>query len=139
MFGHGGSGKTTLVDAMCYVAGTTTRKGDVEKGNALTDFTPEETDHKISINLGVAHARWNGAKINLIDTPGYLDFHGEVMAGLRVADGGLCVVDAVHGVEVGTERTWAACEERGVPRKILGTRMVRENASVRQTLQQIKR
>ncbi|MCG8467573.1 MAG: elongation factor G [Gemmatimonadetes bacterium] len=138
VFGHGGCGKTTLVDSMCYVAGSTNRKGEIDKGNTLTDFTPEETDHKISINLGVAHANWQGAKINLIDTPGYLDFLGEVMAGLRVADSGICVMDAVHGVEVGTERTWAAADEQGLPRMIFVSMMDRDNASFRETFTQIK-
>ncbi len=138
VFGHGGCGKTTLVDAMCFVAGSTNRKGDVQKGNALTDFTPEETQHQISINLGVAHARWKGTKINLIDTPGYLDFFGEVKAGMRVADGGICVVDAVSGVEVGTERTWAASEEAGIPRMIFVSMMDRDNASFRKTFAQIQ-
>jgi len=137
-FGHGGSGKTTLVDATCYVAGMTKRRGDVEKGTALTDFTAEETDHKFSINLGVAHARWKGAKINLIDTPGYLDFLGEVVAGVRVADGGVCVVDAVSGVEVGTERTWAACAARGLPRMVFVSMMDRDNASFRRTFAEIQ-
>ncbi|MDH3734429.1 MAG: elongation factor G [Gemmatimonadota bacterium] len=138
IFGHGGSGKTTLVDSMCYVAGMTNRKGDVEKGNALTDFTAEEVEHKFSINLGVANVVWNGVKINLIDTPGYLDFLGEVMAGVRVADSGICVVDAVSGVEVGTERTWAACETRALPRMIFVSMMDRDNASFRRTFAQIQ-
>ena len=138
LFGHGGSGKTTLTDAMCHIAGTTTRKGDVEKGNAITDFTPEETQHKISINLSVAYAKWQGAKINLIDTPGYLDFFGDVAAGLRVADGGLCVIDAASGVEVGTERTWAACEKRGIPRMVFISMMDRDNASFRKTFKQVQ-
>lgn len=138
VFGHGGSGKTTLVDSMCYVAGMTNRKGEVEKGSALTDFTAEEVEHKFSVNLAVAHAVWKGAKINLIDTPGYLDFLGEVMAGVRVADSGVCVIDAVSGVEVGTERTWAACESRGLPRMIFVSMMDRDNASFRRTFAQIQ-
>ena len=134
VFGHGGCGKTSLVDSMCYVAGNTNRKGDIDKGSALTDFTAEEIAHKISINLGVAHARW---KVNLIDTPGYLDFFGEVMAGMRVADSGLCVIDAVHGVEVGTERTWAAADFQGLPRMIFVSLMDRDNANFQKTFQQI--
>ncbi|MFV1986932.1 MAG: elongation factor G [Gemmatimonadota bacterium] len=138
VFGHGGSGKTTLVDSMCYVAGMTKRKGEVEKGSALTDFTAEEIEHKFSINVSVAHAVWQGAKINLIDTPGYLDFLGEVMAGVRVADSGVCVVDAVSGVEVGTERTWEACAARGIPRMIFVSMMDRDNASFRRTFAEIQ-
>ena len=125
LFGHGGAGKTTLVDAMCYVAGGTNRKGDVQKGNALTDFTPEETGHGISINLAVAHAEWNETRVNLIDTPGYLDFLGEVVAGMRAADAGLCVVDAISGVEVGTEKTWAAADDAGLPRAVFVSMMDR--------------
>ncbi len=138
VFGHGGSGKTTLTDAICYIAGTTNRKGSVDKGNAITDFTPEEISHGISINLAVAHARWMGAKLNLIDTPGYLDFLGEVMAGVRVADGGLAVVDAVSGVQVGTQRSWAACEARNLPRMVFVTMMDRENADFQKTFRGIR-
>ncbi len=138
LVGHGGSGKTTLADAICYTAGATNRKGSVQAGNALTDFTPEETSHGISINLSVAHARWKGAKLNLIDTPGYLDFFGEVAAGVRVADGALVVVDAPTGVAVGTERTWAICETRGIPRILFVSMMDRENASFEDTYEAIK-
>lgn len=138
VFGHGGAGKTTLVDSICYVSRMTNRKGEVERGNALTDFTPEEIEHGFSINLAVAHAVWKGTKINLIDTPGYLDFLGEVMAGVRVADGGLCVIDAVSGVEVGTERTWEACAARGLPRMIFVSLMDRDNASFRRTFAEIQ-
>ncbi len=136
--GHGASGKTTLVDAMCYIAGSSNRKGSVEAGNALTDFTPEETSHGHSINLAVATAPWMGTKLNLIDTPGYLDFFGEAQAGIRVADGALVVVDAAGGVQVGTDRVWRSCQERGLPRLIFVSGMDRENASFEQTFQQIK-
>ncbi|WP_420633720.1 elongation factor G [Candidatus Palauibacter sp.] len=138
LFGHGGAGKTTLVDAMCYVADDTSRKGDVQKGSALTDFTPEETGHGISINLGVAHACWNDARVNLIDTPGYLDFLGEVMAGIRVADAGICVIDAISGVEVGTEKTWAAARAAGLPRAVFVSMMDRDNADFGNTVDQIR-
>lgn len=137
LLGHGGSGKTTLTDAICYIAGTTSRRGSVENGSAHTDFTDEETDHGISINLAVARAPWMGTKLNLIDTPGYLDFFGEVQAGLRVADGALVVVGATDGVEVGTERVWTAAGERGVPRMIFVSMMDRDNASFEKTYEQI--
>jgi elongation factor G len=138
VFGHGGSGKTTLTDAVCYIAGATTRKGSVERGNALTDFTQEELSHGISINLAVGHAEWMGTKLNLIDTPGYLDFFGEVMCGVRVADGGLAVVDAVSRVQVGTERAWAACDARDLPRIVFISMMDRENADFEKTFQNIR-
>jgi len=138
VLGHGGSGKTTLVDAMCFIAGSTTRRGSVENGTAHTDFTPEENAHGISINLAVARAEWLGKKINLIDTPGYLDFFGEVEAGVRVADGGLIVVSATNGVEVGTERVWSACARRSLPRMIFVSMMDRENADFEKCFEQIR-
>ncbi len=138
LLGHGGSGKTTLADAMCYIAGSTTRRGSVENGTAHTDFTPEENDHGISINLAMGRAEWTGTKINLIDTPGYLDFFGEVEAGVRVADGGLVVVSATNGVEVGTERVWSACEQRSLPRMLFVSMMDRENASFEKAFGQIR-
>ncbi len=137
--GHGASGKTTLVDAIAYIAGSVGRKGSVEGGNALTDFTPEEIQHGHSINLAVATAHWMGAKLNLIDTPGYLDFFGEVKAGVRVADGAVVVVDAVNRVQVGTVRAWRACEERGLPRILFVSAMDRDTASFERTFEQIKK
>ncbi len=138
LLGHGGSGKTTLTDAICYIAGSTNRRGSVESGTAHTDFTEEETRHGISINLTVARAEWMGTKLNLIDTPGYLDFFGEVQAGLRVADSALIVVSATDGVEVGTERVWGAAGDRGLPRMVFVSMMDRENASFSKAFQQIK-
>ncbi|HEM46534.1 MAG TPA: elongation factor G, partial [Alphaproteobacteria bacterium] len=138
LLGHGGSGKTTLVDAMCYIAGTTNRRGSVENGTAHTDYTEEETAHGVSINVAVARAEWMGAKLNLIDTPGYLDFFGEVQAGVRVADGALVVVSATDGVEVGTERVWEAAAERGIPRMLFVSMIDRDNASFDKAYQQIK-
>jgi elongation factor G len=138
LLGHGGSGKTTLTDALCYIAGTTSRRGQVEAGTAHTDFTQEEIDHGISINLAVARAEWMDTKLNLIDTPGYLDFFGEVMAGVRVADGALVVVGATSGVEVGTERCWRAAEARGIPRMVFISMMDRENANFDKAFQQVR-
>jgi elongation factor G len=138
LVGHGGSGKTTLVDAICYIAGTTGRRGSVENGTAHTDYTDEETAHGISINLSVARAEWMGTKLNLIDTPGYLDFFGEVEAAMRVADGALVVVSATDGVEVGTERVWSTASARGVPRMLFVGMMDRDNASFEKTFEQIR-
>ena len=138
LLGHGGSGKTTLTDALCYIAGSTSRRGQVENGTSHTDFTQEEIDHGISINLTVARAEWLDTKLNLIDTPGYLDFFGEVEAGVRVADGALVVVGATSGVEVGTERCWRAAERRGIPRMVFISMMDRENASFDKAFQQVR-
>ncbi len=136
--GHGGAGKTTLVDSMAYIGGATRRRGHVERGNALTDFTPEETDHGISINLAVAPVPWKGVKLNLIDTPGFTDFFGEVTAAVRVVDGALVVINAQDGVEIGTEKAWEFCEGRGIPRLVFISMMGRENASFEDVFKQVK-
>src|SRR5499425_319686 len=113
--GHGASGKTSLVDALAFVSGSSKRHGAVKDGTALTDTSAEEVERGYSINLGCAFAEWQGAKINLIDTPGYLDFHGDAVAGLAAADGALCVVSATAGVEVGTEKMFHEAVSRADP------------------------
>src|SRR4051812_7537415 len=113
--GHGASGKTSLVDALAFVSGSSKRHGSVRDGTALTDYAAEEIDRRFSINLGCAYAEWMGTKINLIDTPGYLDFHGEAVAGLAAADGALCVISATAGVETGTELMFREAVDRKDP------------------------
>jgi len=138
VIGHGGSGKTTLVNAMAWLAGSCGRMGSVEDGNALTDFTPDEVEHQISINLALAWAEFMDAKINLIDTPGYLDFSGEVKAGLRVADAACMVVNAVAGVEVGTERVWEYASGENLPRIVFVGMMDKEHADFESVYRQIR-
>ena len=138
VIGHGGSGKTTLVNAMAWLAGSCTRMGSVEDGNALTDFTPDEIEHQISINLALAYAEYMDTRINLIDTPGYLDFAGEVKAGLRVADAACLVVNAVAGVEVGTERVWEYAAAENLPRLIFVSMMDKEHADFQSVYRQIR-
>ena len=136
--GHGGTGKTTLVDAICFAAGATDRKGSVTEGTAISDFSPEEKEHGISLSIAVAHAPWQGTKLNLIDTPGYLDFAGEAKAGVRVADGGVILVDATSGVLIGTENVWGYGEERGIPRIFVMTMLDKDAANFESTLSEIK-
>jgi elongation factor G len=136
--GHGASGKTSLVDALAFVAGSSTRHGRVEDGTALTDYTPDEIDRQYSINLALAHAEWNKVKINLIDTPGYLDFMGDAMAGVYAADAALVVVGATSGVEVGTEKVWEFAEERGIPRLFFMSLLDKEHADFEKVYQDIK-
>jgi elongation factor G len=136
--GHGGSGKTTLVDACCFTSGTSKRQGSVDDGTALTMFTPEETGHGISMNVSVAHAAWMESKINFVDTPGYLDFLGETRAGIRVADGALVCLSAVNGVEVGTERVWELIQERGLPAILFVSMMDRQNADFERVYQDVR-
>jgi elongation factor G len=136
--GHGGSGKTTLIDACCHTSGASRRHGSSAEGTALTMFTPEEISHGISMNVSVAYATWDDAKVNFVDTPGYLDFLGETKAGIRVADGALVCVSAVNGVEVGTERVWELVQERHLPAFFFVTMMDRANADFERVYQDVK-
>ncbi len=136
--GHGASGKTSLVDALAFVAGSSSRHGRVEDGTALTDYTPDEIERQYSINLALAHAEWNKVKINLIDTPGYLDFIGDAMAGVYAADAALLVVSAAAGVEVGTEKVWEFAEARGIPRMFFLSLLDKEHADFEKVYRDIK-
>ena len=128
VLGHGGSGKTTLVDALCFATGTSRRHGSVKDGTALTMYTEEEVGHGISIQCSAAFADFHGVKVNLLDTPGYLDFAGDAIAATRVADGAVIALGATTGVEVGTEKVWEYCEPRGIPRLFFVSMMDKENA-----------
>ena len=136
--GHGGSGKTSLVDALAFVSGTSKRHGSVGDGTALTDTAPEEVERGFSINLGCAHAEWMDSKINLLDTPGFADFQGDAIAGLAAADGALCVIGATAGVEVGTERMFREAVARRDPVLFVVTMMDKEHANFDAIYQQIK-
>jgi elongation factor G len=136
--GHGGSGKTSLVDALAFVSGSSKRHGSIADGTTLTDTAPEEIERGYSINLGCAHAEWMGAKINLLDTPGFLDFQGEAIGGLAAADGALCVIGATTGVEVGTERMFREAVDRRDPVLFVVTMMDKEHADFDAIYQQVK-
>jgi elongation factor G len=136
--GHGASGKTSLVDALAFVAGSSKRHGSVKDGTALTDYTADEIERKYSINLALAVAEWMDVKLNLIDTPGYLDFTGEALAGVWAADGAVVVVSATAGVEVGTEKVWDYCEQRALPRMFFVSLMDKEHADFEKVFTSIK-
>ena len=138
MLGHGGAGKTTLIDALCYTAGSSRRKGNVTEGNALTMYTPEEASHGISLQCTPAFCEYDGAKINLLDTPGFMDFVGETLAAIRVADSAVIVVGATSGVEVGTETVWEYADDRGIPRFFFISMMDRDHASFERVFLDIK-
>ena len=138
VLGHGGSGKTTLIDAVCFAAGTSRRKGNVGAGTALTMTTPEETGHGMSMQLTVAHAIREGTKVNLLDTPGYMDFVGDATAAARVADAALVTVSATSGVEVGTEMVWQLCDDRELPRMIFMSMMDKMHANFGKVLNEIR-
>ena len=139
VLGHGGSGKSTLVDALAFATGTTRRHGSVKDGTALTMYTEEEIAHGVSIQCSAAHADWHGVKVNLLDTPGYLDFTGEAIAAARVADGAVIVLGATTGVEVGTEKVWEYCEPRGIPRLFFVSMMDKEHADFDKACEEIRR
>ncbi len=136
--GHSGAGKTTLAEALLYRAGAIGRIGTVEAGTTVTDSDPEEHDRQMSITMGMAPFEWRGHKINLIDTPGYADFAGDVHAALRVTDLAVFVVSAVEGVEVQTEYAWRIAEQLGVPRMIFINKLDKERASFERTLTELK-
>jgi elongation factor G len=138
VLGHGGSGKTTLIDALCFSTSTSRRHGSVKDGSALTMYSEEEIAHGISMQTAAAFADWNGIKVNLLDTPGYLDFTGEAIAATRVADGAVVVLGATTGVEVGTEKVWDYSVARGIPRLFFISMMDKEHANFEKSLTEIR-
>ena len=138
LVGHSGSGKTTLAEALLYRAGRISRLGRVEDGSTVMDYDPEEHKRGMSLSLSYAPFEWKGHKINLLDTPGYADFLGDLHAAMRVADLAVFVVSAVEGVEVGTERAWRIAEQLGVPRMIFINKLDKERSSFQRTLDQLR-
>ena len=138
VLGHGGSGKTTLTEALLFKTGVTTRVGRVEDGTTTSDWDPEEQRRGLSINLSVIPIEFENMKLNLIDTPGYLDFAGEQISALQVAEAGLVLVDAVAGTEVGTELAWDNLNEQKKPRIIFVNKMERENANFQRVIESLR-
>lgn len=139
LISHVGAGKTSLVDAALFDSGAATRQGRVDDGTSISDYDPDELKRHMSLNVKVLPVEWKNQKINLIDTPGYADFVGEVKAGLRVAEAALVVVTAEKGVEVGTELTWQYADERNLPRMVLINKLDRENTSFEQALDSLRK
>ena len=137
LLGHGSCGKTTLVEAMAYTTGITKRQGKVEEGNTISDYDKEEVKRLFSINASVVPILWEDTKINILDTPGYFDFVGEVEEAVAVADAAVIVVAAKAGVEVGTVKAWELCEKLNLPRIFFVTDMDDDNASYRQVIEQL--
>ena len=128
VLGHQGAGKTTIVEALAFATGKTTRIGRVEDGNTVSDFDPEEHHRGLSVNTSVISLEHGDVRINLLDAPGYADFIGEAVAAASVADAAILVVDAASGVQVGTEVAWRMAGKRGIPRVVAVARLDRENA-----------
>ncbi len=135
---HGGAGKTSLVDAALYDAGAGARQGRVDEGSSVSDYDPDEQKRRMSINLTPLPLEWRDTKITFLDTPGYADFVGEVMAGLRVADAAVLVVSAEKGVEVGAELVWGYADEHDLPRLIFVNKLDRENTSYDRALDSLR-
>ncbi len=138
LVGHAGSGKTTLAEAMLYRAGTVPRAGRVEDGTTVMDYDDEAKKRGMSLSLSLAPFEWKDHKINLIDTPGYPDFVGDVYSALRIADLAVFVVSAVDGVEVQTEEYWQLSNRMNVPRMIFINKLDQERASFERTLDQLR-
>lgn len=137
LFGHGGSGKTTLAEGMLYAAGAITRMGDVEQGNTTTDFDEDEIKRKISINSALASVQWKGMNLSCLDTPGYMDFVGDAISAVRVVDNACFVISGVDGVEVQTEIMWERAADVNLPGFIFISKLDRERASFERTMEDI--
>jgi elongation factor G len=138
LLSHQGAGKTSLTESILFSSGAIQRLGSVEDGTTTSDYDPLEVDRQMGINLSLLPIEWQGVKLNLIDTPGYADFAGEVRSGLRVTEGAIVVICAASGVEVGTERMWGDAEKVNLPRLIFINKMDRDNANFLSTLKGIQ-
>lgn len=125
--GHSGSGKTSLVEALLFCMGETTRIGEVEQGNTISDYNSDEIERQVSINTSMMHGEWNNHKVNVIDTPGFSDFFGDVVSGLRAVDLVMITISAANGVEIGTERVRELADRYGLPRFYAINKLDREN------------
>jgi elongation factor G len=137
LMAHGGAGKTTLAEAMLFNTGVLDRFGKVVDGTTTTDYDPEEVRRKISISTAIAPCEWKDCKLNMIDTPGYFDFVGEVKQGIRVADSALILVSGKSGVAVGTEKSWAYAREQNIPKMFFVNKMDEENADFFKVYEQL--
>ena len=138
LLGHGGCGKTSLAEAMAYLAGLTNRMGTVADGNTISDYDKEETKRLFSIHTSLIPIPWGDVKINILDTPGYFDFIGEVEEAVSAADAAIIVVSGKAGIETGTKRAWNLCEKYKLPRMIFVTDMDIDNASYRQVVEDLQ-
>jgi len=128
LIGHSGCGKTSLVEAILFDTGANSRLGSVEQGTSVADCTPDEQKRGMTLTAKTLRAMWRDTRITLLDTPGYTDFIGDVISGLRAVDNAIVVIDAAAGIQVGTERTWQVADEYGLPRLVFITKMDKENA-----------
>ncbi|MBM3250587.1 MAG: GTP-binding protein, partial [Candidatus Omnitrophica bacterium] len=138
LLGHAQSGKTTLAESLLYFCKATTRKGTTADGTTVSDYSFDEIERKSSINLSLLFCDYKGQRIQMVDAPGYADFFGEAISGVRAVDAGVIVVDASSGVEVGTERAWQILEENNLPCIIFINKIDKPDTDVNKVLQDIK-
>jgi len=138
LLGHAQSGKTTLVESLLYFCKATTRKGKIEDGTTVSDYSFDEIGRKNSINLSLLFCDYKGFRFQIVDTPGYLDFFGEVVSGVRGVDSALIILDAASGVEVGTERAWQILEESNLPCLFFINKLDKPETGVEKTLSQVQ-
>jgi len=135
---HGGAGKTSLAEAILFNTGVNNRQGRVDDGSSIMDYEDEEKKRKMTITASLAPVEWNGCKINLLDTPGFSDYIGDVCGALRAVDGAIITVCAASGVEVMTEKVWHMAEELKLPKIVFINKMDRENADFSKCIDQLK-
>ncbi|MGD8623120.1 MAG: elongation factor G [Anaerolineae bacterium] len=138
LLGHGGAGKTSLADAMLFDTGAVNRLGRVDEGTSVSDWDDEERRRQMSITATLIPCEWSDHKLNVIDTPGYMDFVGEVISSVHVADGAIVVLDSVSGVEVGTDQVWSHADDKNLPRLVFINKMERENVDFEAVVDQVR-
>ena len=138
LLGHGGNGKTSLAESILFLTGVTDRLGSTAAGNSVSDYDQEEIRRQISISASTMYTEYQKTKINIIDTPGYFDFAGEVAQALRVADIGIICVSAKDGLNVGAEKAWKALTDAGVPRAIYISKVDEEHADFYKAFEQLR-
>ena len=138
LLGHGGNGKTSLAESILFLTGVTDRLGSSAAGNSVSDYDPEEIRRQISISASTMYTEYQKTKINIIDTPGYFDFAGEVAQALRVADIGIICVSAKDGLNVGAEKAWKALSDAGLPRAIYISKVDEEHADFYKAFEQLR-
>ncbi|MCW8817409.1 MAG: elongation factor G [Ignavibacteriaceae bacterium] len=138
LVGHGGSGKTTLSEVLLYTAKETNRIGKIEEGNTVSDYTPNEIDKQISISSSLMNLEWNNTKINIIDTPGFSDFIGDVQSALKVSDTAVMVIKSAEGIEVGTDAAKSIIDEYKLPSSVVINKVDSEHSTFFETYDNIK-
>jgi elongation factor G len=136
---HGGAGKTSLTESLLFVSGAIDRMGSVDNGTSTTDFEPEEIGRRITISSSLAFCTWNSHRINLVDTPGFINFLEDTRSCLRGVDGAVVIVSAISGVKAETERVWKYACEFEIPRIVFVNKMDKENANFTMALAEIER